>query len=202
MYVQVKTLPEALINVLNQIGYTRADIKVEVDNTISPATGSFDGGRAFFAIVDMGTGQSDIKEGSWGGSNIFCPNNQVDNDTNSYPIPSNFAVIKGHSGGSKPVYAYITVRSDMIVPWLNAGGSGLSPRLQWIVDTVCTYTSAGRKNEFNQYGRIAPREEEWLKLIELGLIKRTKAGAISITTEGKNARTSGNGISWTGYVDP
>jgi hypothetical protein len=76
--------------------------------------------------------------------------------------------------------------------------------LQWIVDVIGTFTSAGRKSEFEGYEgsrkRVPPTEVEWLRLIDLCLIKRTKAGAVSLTTEGKNARSGGYGN--VKYVDP
>jgi hypothetical protein len=58
-----------------------------------------------------------------------------------------------------------------------------------------------RKNEFNSYGHIPPSEEEYMELISKGFIKRTKAGAITVTTEGKNARSE-RGLGWSNYVAP
>jgi hypothetical protein len=198
MYIQTNTLPETIVAVLASLGYSRKDIQVEAHDTISPACGGGEGIRGFFAIINLATGQTEVMQGSWGGANFFNKTNQVDLDTTPYPIPPNFAVIKGHEGGGKPVYAYITIRPDMMVPWLPTATNKLSPRLQWILSTLCMYTSAGRKSEFNQYNRIAPTESEYLQLIDLGFIKRTKAGAISVTTEGKNARV-GN---WAEYANP
>lgn len=198
MYAKINELPEAIQSVLAGLNYNRKDIQVEARERVSPFASSGDGYRAFCAIIDLTSGQVDIKQGSWGGGNMFSLQNQVDLDTREYLIPPNVVVVKGHEGGGKPVYATIVMRPDMIVPWLPAK-EGLSPRLQWIVDCVCALTSAGRKAEFNGYEmnggrRIPPQEHEWQALEGLGYIKRNKTGSVSITTEGRNARTSGLGI--------
>ena len=188
MYVQVQELPESLQSFLHTLSYNKKDIAVEVVEKVSPMGAGQDGYREFIGILDLGTGTSDIKYGSWGGANIFSRENQVDLDTASYTIPANVVVVKGRHGGNHPTHAVIYLRSDMVAKWLPETAS-LTPRQQYIVDVLGSFTSAGRKDEFNAYGHIPPSAQEYKALEEMGLIKITKAGAISLTTEGKNAKS-------------
>lgn len=199
MYVQVNDLPSSLVSVLKSLGYGKTDIEIDAQEYVSPSLGSGTGLRAFFAMIDLGTGQVEVKYGSWGGSNMFSPNNQVDNDTSMYNIPPNIVVIRGHEGGGKPVYASVVMRPDMITPFLPLPKDELSPRLQWILDCFATLTSAGRKKEFTSYNHIGPSADEITTLENLGLIKKNKAGSISITTEGRNRKSH---CGWCNYVAP
>jgi hypothetical protein len=153
-----------------------------------------DGLREFCAILDLSTGERKIEHGSWGGANMFNPNNRVDLDEKSYVIPPNFVVVKGHQGGGRGTYAYVVVRPDMVTPWLPAK-SVLSKRQQYIIDVLKGYNSQGRKDEFNRWDskfkRVPPSADEFKALEELGLLKITKSGAISLTTTGKNAASGG-----------
>ena len=185
MYSLVKDLPETIQSALSSLGYTRADIKLEVAETISPFVGGGDGYRGFCCILDIVTGKRDTNVGSWGGSNAFSPNNQVDCDIASYTIPSNVAVIKGSSGGCHPVYATITLSPDNIVKALPVVGE-LNAREKWILYNYKALTSAGRKNEWSRCNDQPSMIE--LKALEArGFLKINKAGSAQITTAGKNA---------------
>ena len=198
-YIQTKELPYEITSVLSRLGYNKKDIDVEAHEKVSPASSSSDGCRSFMAIINLSTGEYTEKWGSYGGANIFNRDNQVDNDTSSYTIPENFCVIKGSSGGNRPVLARLIVRSDMIAKFLPQKAE-LNPRLQYILDVYATYNSSGREREFNDYGHIPPSKEELNELVRLGLIKINKAGSVSVTTEGKNMRKAKNG--WVTYVGP
>jgi hypothetical protein len=139
-------------------------------------------------IINLFTEETSVKYGSWGGANSFNPNNQVDNDDKYYVLPENFCVIEGREGGNHPIHARMIVRPDMISKYLPAK-TGITERQQYIIDVLGCLTSAGRKEEFNSYGHIPPSKEEYAILENLGLIKITKAGAVSLTTEGKNNRS-------------
>ena len=184
VYSKVKDLPETIQRVLSTLGYTRADIELEVSESVSPAVGGGDGLRGFCCIMNIETGQFDTKMGSWGGSNAFNPNNQVDQDLNSYVIPNNVAVIKGTSGGSRPVYASITLSPNNIIKALPEKIE-LSPRDKWLMYTFKALTSAGRKNEWEREND-KPSESDLKRFVDSGWIKRASNGACQITTEGKN----------------
>ena len=193
MYSKVKELPETIQSALSALGYTRADIEIEVSESVSPFVGGDDGYRGFCSIVDIVTGQKDTKVGSWGGSNAFNPNNQVDCDIASYTIPSNVAVIKGRSGGCHPVYATITLSPDNIVKLLPVVDQ-LNAREKWILYVMKSLTSAGRKNEWSRYNDQPSMAE--LKALEArGFLKINKAGSAQITTDGKNALGNVNHVS-------
>lgn len=198
-YIQTKELPYEITSVLSRLGYNRKDIDVTFQEKVSPASSSSDGCRSFMAIINLSTGEYTEKWGSFGGANIFNRDNQVDNDTSSYTIPENFCVIKGSSGGNRPVSAYLIIRPDMSAKFLPSKEE-LNPRLQYILDVFATYNSSGREREFNDYGHIPPSKEELNCLVSRGLIKINKAGSVSVTTEGKNMRKAKNG--WVTYVAP
>jgi hypothetical protein len=192
IYTLVSDLPAAIQRALSSVKYGRKDIRVETGEKVSPFGGGQDGYREFVLIVNLSTGEYDGEYGSWGGSNPFNRTNRVDNDTKSYEIPPNFAVIKGSTGGGKPVYAYLTVRPDMVAGWLPAPTS-LNPRQQYIIDVLKGYNPRGRKDEFNRYRRVPPSAAEFEALKDKGLVKINKAGSVSLTVEGKNAATKGFG---------
>lgn len=184
VYSKVKDLPETIQSALSSLGYTRADIELEVKESVSPFIGGGDGYRGFCCILDIVTGERDVKLGSYGGSNAFNPGNQVDCDTAYYKIPANTAVIKGSSGGGKSVFATITFSPGNIIKALGAKPD-VSPRDKWILSVIKRYTSAGRKEEFRRNNDI-PTLADLKRLEGLGFLKVNKAGAAQITTEGKN----------------
>lgn len=184
VYSKVKDLPETIQHALSTLGYTRTDIELEISESVSPAVGGGDGYRGFCCIVDIITGQFDTKMGSWGGSNAFNPNNVVDQDINSYNIPDNVAVIKGTSGGSRPVYATITLSPNNMIKALPEKVD-LTDRDKWILYTFKALTSAGRKNEWEREND-KPSEADLIRFAGNGWITRSSNGACKITTEGKN----------------
>ncbi len=178
MYVQVKDLPESLRAALAQVGYGRADIKIETAETASLFSGGYRGCRSFAILVDLATGRSETHMGSWGGSNMFSPNNSVDNDTKSYILPENGAVITGSEGGDHPTSASICLNPKNVVPWLPAASD----------------VSSEEKAMLAQFRGLKPgyrdtkgKESMIDSLVERGYLKRNKAGATQITTLGKNA---------------
>jgi hypothetical protein len=198
MYVKTSELPESLQSFLHTLSYNKKDIAVGVVEKVSPMGAGQDGYREFIGILDLGTGEHKTTYGSWGGANPFNPNNQVDLDTASYPLPPNVVVVKGRHGGNYPTHAVLYIRSDMVAKFLPEKSS-LTARQQYIVDALGSLTSAGRKDEFNSYGHIPPSAQEYKALEEMGLLKITKAGAVSLTTEGKNAKSKSFLLS---YVAP
>jgi len=183
-YAKVKELPEAIQALLAEIGYHRVDISVEAAEKVSPLYAGSSGRKGFFAIVDLANSRHALHYGSWGGGNCFNPTNQVDLDGNYYQIPPNVATVSGSVGDT--TYATVTVRPDTIVPLLPAASNTLTAREKWILYTFSGLTSAGRKNEWERE-RKPPTATELDEMVAKGWLKRNKAGAMSITTEGKNA---------------
>lgn len=205
-YFKVKELPGTLQAALASVGYGRADIGIRTAETYSMRCSGGDGYRAFVVAVNLATGEAQRATGSWGGANMFNPRNPVDLDGQERPLPPGFAVISGHEGGGRPVYASVEVHPSTMAPLLpSAPAAELSALEQTVLEVISGYTSAGRKNEWE---RMAERVLPWTapyaerqaaakkmhadiasaqdRLVSLGLVKRAKNGAMTITTEGRN----------------
>jgi len=186
--VDVKELPAALQRALASVGYGRKSIDVMPAETASLSGAGGDGYQAFATVVNLETGEYRTEWGSWGGANMFNPRNAVDNDRKDYPIPENGAVITGHKGGGRPVYATIRVNPAALAPLLPAKAE-LSERQRVILGTVRgTKGGAYRLEALKEYGVTT---EELDTLISGGFMKRNKAGAISMTTAGENEAMTG-----------
>lgn len=183
MYSKVIELPECIQTALKSIGYGRVDIEIEAKEKVSPSVAGGDGYKGFCMIINMETGETKRMEGSWGGSNYFSQDNQVDLDANMYTIPNNFAVIKGVTGYK--VFADMYINPSNMAKYLPAKIE-MDPRDRWILYTFKGLTSAGRKDEWNR-SRDKPSEEDLNRLAALGFLKRSSNGATKITTEGRNA---------------
>jgi len=200
VYAKTSDLPDAIQRALDEVGYGRKDIEVEAAEEISPLGAGGAGRREFFAIVDLSSGRHEVEWGSWGGANMFSPENRVDLDRNAYRIPANVAVVRGSSGGGHPTNARVYVRPDMLAPLLPAAGVSVTPRERWVLYTFDALTSAGRKDEWARE-RHPPSPAELDAFVARGWLKRNKAGATQITTEGRNAlgRPAGRSVE---YAEP
>ncbi len=191
MYIRTKELPSGIQNVLeNRAGYHRTDIEVIPTETVSPSNAGMDGMRAFFIMLDIATGKVEQLTGSWGGANMFNPQNRVDLDLASYPIPDDVIVIKGSSGG-RGCFAAIycspssVVRDSLPVP---SDVSELEERALYCFDAI-----KGGHYRRDELARYQVTEDVLEGLEEKGLIVANKVGARRITTEGRNARGAFNG---------
>lgn len=186
-YTKICDLPESLRSTLTELGYACKDVEVVARELVSRNYAGSAGQKGFCAIVDLATGRHTIELGSWGGANMFSPDNAVDLDGKSYAIPPNVAVITGSSGG-RGTFATVYVRPDAIAPLLPPAAE-VTARQRWILYCFDAYTSAGRKDEFRRvsYTGRGPSDVELDALVSRGFLKRNRAGATQITTEGKNA---------------
>jgi hypothetical protein len=181
-YVKVNDIPESIQLVLKQVGYNKEDIFIEQYETLQLNDMGGEGRRSFVAMVNIETGENKVTYGSWGGPNAFT-NNAVDNDNQTVKVIPGVAIIKGSEGGGKPTLAILALHPDNIVKLL-PNKVELSEREKDCLYIVKAYTSAGRKSEFARRGI---KQTELLSLAEKGYLKFNKAGAVSITLEGKNA---------------
>lgn len=188
IYVQVSELPDSIKSALKAVRYGRNDIGVETRETYMPACGSSSGRRAFVMAVNLATGEREQHLGSWGGPNMFSPSNAVDNDTSSRPLAPGFAVIHGSQGDK--VYASLTLHPSNVAALLPAK-SDLTDRQRDLLNCYAGLTSAGRKDHWERRGGKKPTEAELVELVNLGMVTRNKAGAVSITTKGRNNRSGG-----------
>ena len=195
MYAIVKQLPQVVQDTLASVGYGKADVEVSVVaemNLMSNAYG--DGYQGFTTILNLATGERETVRGSWGGSNPF-ESSPVDNDTRMYTLPAGAVVIKGQRGGGRPVSAHVYIASAGELGGAIAETVELSADERAVLDAHKSLNSGGRKDYFGgrwggYYWDNADREPHTAviaRLAERGLLKVNKAGAVSITTEGKNA---------------
>lgn len=98
MYIKVKELPDCLIRALQSVEFGGNDISVSTEEKVSLFDPGEAGRRGFFILVDLSTGERKTFEGSWGGSNMFNPGNQVDLNQEEYSLPENGAVVRGSTG--------------------------------------------------------------------------------------------------------
>jgi hypothetical protein len=191
MHIETKQLPRSLQAALVGVGYGRRDIALRARDSYCLQQGSGKGGRAFVVAVNITTGQRQATHGSWGGANMFNPQNHVDLDTTKRPLPPGFAIIEGSEGGGRPVYATISVHPDNLAKLLPAAPSvELSKQDKNALNIIGGIKSGYRANEFSRagLGPYGPDNPHVVKLVELGFLKVNRAGAISITTAGRNAR--------------
>jgi hypothetical protein len=166
------------------VRYGATDIEVIAAESVSPSGISGDGMRAFVVIVDLASGQCKSMQGSWGGPNMFNPQNQVDLDRADYPIPEGVAVVKGTTGYPR-TFATLYLAPQNVAKLLPAPVE-LDARDQWILYTFDGLSSKGRRWEWDRE-RDQPSEADLNRLAAHGFLKRAKNGATQITTEGKNA---------------
>lgn len=188
-YVKVADLPPVIRRGLDAIGYRRADVPLTVGETFRSGAYS-DGTRAVVVAVPLNGGPLGVTRGSWGGSNAFV--RTAADDVGGGPIPSGFAVVSGVEGGT--CYATLYLRPENVAHLLPAGPT-VTPRQAAILAVHSGLTSAGRKDYFSRQGSASRAgvpvakvtEAEIAALVAAGFLKRNSAGAVSVTTEGKNA---------------
>jgi hypothetical protein len=207
-HVKVKELPEVLRSALVSVGYHGADVAIKASERYSMSTGgSGNGRRAFVCAVNLATGERIMRQGSWGGPNPFNPTNAVDLDDTVRDLPPNFAVIHGSEG--EQVYASVDVNPATLAPLLPEAPT-LTESERAILCAYAGLTSAGRKRQIEDWCSNAARAGDpdyvnaWARrqaeatckqaietliagLVSRGFLARNKAGAVSVTTAGKNA---------------
>jgi len=183
MHIETKSLPSSVQSRLRARGYNKRDVAIEVAETVCPLDCGSDGQRGYCDIIDLESGAV-VREfnGSWGGANMFNPANRVDLDSADYPIPANALVIKGSAGYRN--YATIIV-GVANAPALLPSPVDLSEREKRILATIRS-TKGGqyRKSALDAMNVVGPELDS---LADRGFLKINKAGAVRITTSGKNA---------------
>jgi len=181
MHVLVADLPSSLQRALRSVGYARKDIRAEVGPTFTAPAAYGSGHRAQAMVVELATGRMEGVVGSWGGANPF-EQHAIDVGGES-TLPSGFAALTSSMTG----YWTLHLNPANAAKWLGSGTSEVSPREAWILGSFAGLTSAGRKDEFSRHGRgQEPSPEEIGTLAARGYLKVNKAGAVQITTAGKN----------------
>lgn len=183
MYVKVALLPQLIQNQLKARGFNKHDICMEAKDNYTLNNSSGDGMRAYTDIIDLSGNQSvQTNTGSWGGANIFSPNNKVDLGNESYKITELLVVIKGHEG-YKP-YATLYVHPTFAQAY-NTGTQEVTSEEKEVLEIFAKYKASYRKEYLDRkkFNTSAVIEG----LISKKMIKRNIAGSLSLTTEGRNA---------------
>jgi len=194
--VQVNALPSTLRAAIDSISYGRRDVELISADHGHPGS-SGDGYRAGVVLVDLATGRIEGREGSWGGSNIFATGSAAAIDAHkSIPIPEGYALISYTRGGSRPVYATITVHPSNMAALLPAPSAELSREEQIGLALVIGFKSNYRADRFRDLGLGAygGGNSTVQSLLRKGLVTVNKAGSVAPTTAGRNARTDTNGV--------
>lgn len=189
MKVKRQALPPSLQSALRSVGFHGHDIGVFARETFYAQDMGGEGRRAFLCIVDMENGDRELTFGSWGGPGIGSTGNIVDNDSTPRPLPPNVAVIQGSEGGNRPTFATISVHPSTLAPLLPAPSS-VSEEDKRALKAINGHISSYRKTAWSEAdlpGSYSPENSLVVSLAVRGFLKITKAGAISVTTEGKNA---------------
>lgn len=185
MHVAVTDLPPVVQQALKSVDYGRKDIRVEARTSVTLSDSPGDGRRAFVTLVNLTAGTFTTVHGSWGGPNMFDRTNVVDNDHRPVTLPPDGLAIQGNRGGSHPVYATIYVSASMVDRMLPGPAVELTT-----VERDALYCHNSLKGGAYRKDELRRRKVDQAtldSLVERGFLNRNKAGAMSITTAGKNA---------------
>lgn len=182
MFASTRELPSFVQNLLKCHGYHRPDIAVVAADKVSISDAGSAGQRAYAIIINLETKQSETFVGSWGGSNIFNPTNQVDLNRRLHVIPPNGMVIKGSKGYRS--FASIYVHPSNLAKYLSETAS-VTEGERAVLNAYQGLKSGPYRREALE--RVVNHVKVIGELANRGLLKQSKNGATSITTAGKNA---------------
>ncbi len=199
-YFETSKLPAPLAHALKALGYHKRDVRVEADTVATLEHSSYGQGcRGYTMIVNLETGEHRTAYGDWGGSN-FCHANPMDsgNETPINLVPGKVAVIQGQDGYMKT--ATIIVHPETLAPMLPPSDE-LDARAQRLLNVYCSYKPSYRRPElcdgYRGLDAQSPLSKPFTaaeitevedRLVSSGHLSRNKAGSVSVTTKGKNAR--------------
>jgi hypothetical protein len=185
-YALVTDLPEAVRRALTAVSYGRKDIEVKASATVVLGdSGAGNGRQSFAVLVNLTTGEHTVSRGSWGGENMFVRDNAVDSDRNAYPLPGDGVAITGVRGGGQPVWAQLHIPASMVDRMLPGPTVALSDvQLTALYCHKALKGGAYRRDALSR-ANIGPDVID--ALVSAGLLSRNRAGAVAITTDGRNA---------------
>ena len=184
-YIKVSELPPSVQKGLEAVGYGRKDIEVSVRETFEPSPISADGRRGFLVACRLDdSNECRVTWGSYGGSNMFTKS--IDDVDGSFDVPKDVAFLSGMSGAGEgyPAYAYLVISPKNMNPTLLPPVASVTKREAKILAIFRYLRSSARKEYLN---RMRASGAEVDSLVARGFLSRNKAGAMSITTEGRNA---------------
>jgi hypothetical protein len=186
MHVDIKKLPSTIQKAIGKIKHSGRDIEVITCDSVNPEYCGDDGSRGVFGIFDS-NGNGQVHYGSWGGPNMFSAPavDKFDADVN---LPDGKFALKGSNGSFNHIKLYANATTiEGICPQTDADIE-LDEVEYEILWAHVNRTSAYRKQHYFEHKIPDNRLSLAISsLVGKGLIKQNKAGATSITTEGRNA---------------
>jgi|TARA_Y100000310_G_scaffold335318_1_gene416993 hypothetical protein len=188
MHVKLSDLPAHVSAALKRAGHTRRDIELTPASTVdSPCAG--DGIRAVVAAIDLATGRSEVRAGSWGGTNPF--EKRGADYMRSMPVPQGAAVYLGYQGGRLSGFGRLAVNPADMSGLALPGPVGLTDD-----ERAALYVMRARKPAYRAewlakatQRRVSYSADDptFAGLASKGLVKISKSKSMRITTDGKNA---------------
>ena len=187
VHVSVRELPRSIQDALRAVGYHRQDVGIEASERVHATSCGWGGRRAYFAIVNLETGERNISQGSWGGPNPYESPAVDQIHQPPVEIPPNGAAIKGYesSGPGYPCTATIYVRPETLAPMLPPAEEITAEELGCLYCYSAIRPGAYRTEYLARY-RVRPETID--DLVRRGYLERNRGGATKITTKGKNTR--------------
>jgi hypothetical protein len=188
MFVPTKDLPDIVQEVLESVGFHKADIDVEpaVEAHLSSPYGT--GYQTFAVGVDI-TRRRVSREvaSSWGGPNMF--EHRTLDQPSTLDLPEGTMLIMGQRGGGRPVSAKLYAHPGLMAPMLEGQqAADLSVQELAVLAIFKGIKGGYREEEARRYK--LPFKTAVARLVELGFLKTNRAGATQITTDGRNLITS------------
>lgn len=186
MHIEVKDLSPAVRRALDAVKYGARDIEVEARDEVALNTGGGSAGsRGFVIVLNLETGKFHRETGDWGGPGLG--RRLADYTDERLKLDDNMAVIKGTTGYPR-TFAHIYANGTVVGRFLPSGDEEtLTDQEQQAI--YCHAAIKGGQYRRDEMSRRGVRPETVDSLVERGYLKRNRAGAVQITTKGKNART-------------
>lgn len=115
---------------------------------------------------------------------MFNPQNPIDLDDSEHAMTPGGAVISGTIG--QTTYARVILHPQNVAKLLPPAWSDVTDKERKILAAVGGLKSGPYRKE--ALARLQATDADMDTLVQKGLLSKNKAGAISITTAGKNAR--------------
>lgn len=201
MILKTKTLPDSIRAVLRGAEYHKPDITITAkpDGRSRLHSPYGDGFQTWATAVELSTGRIlNTIRSSWGGNSMFSRGGMDALDRGrEIEIPRGVVLVQGQHGGGHPASASIECHPDDLAPLLPPGSADqptISRGAMVVLYALSAYKASYRREECNRHPGLqylACQSE----LVEAGLAKSNKSGAIQITTAGKSmlATLSDNG---------
>lgn len=209
--VNVKDLPEWIRAGLRRVGYAKPSVGVTARESVSVVSYGGAGLRDFFLKISSVTGVGDLWLGSYGGPNPWS-HNRVDGTDPRFlsattedrlTLDATTGAITGSQAGDAARYATVSVHPDVFNAVAPVKTNACTEDEHKIFRIYSVKAGEYRNDEMRrafpcQHGSYCSRTvcQEARKpvidaivdsLVARGLLKKNKAGAVSFTTEGKNA---------------